>query len=135
MKNRRKNIVIAVLVGIAICVAYTLNIVPTSESMGKNLRTEKSVQVAAEIPGGVVLCTLGGNTFEPIGADELPQAVRSGVATRYVAYSVKEVLKNKEDIYKLILKSESGKMIAYYSADGEYLKDEVVKPVQVIALN
>ena len=78
---------------------------------------------------------LGCETYEPVSKEELPQEVRSAIASRYVAYAISSVFRDHEDNYKVILKSQSSKMIAFYSADGEYLKQEIVKPVQIVALN
>ena len=54
---------------------------------------------------------------------ELPQAVKSAVISKYVAYAI-----------KLILKGDRNKLIVYYTADGEYLSQETVKTVQMVAL-
>ena len=40
----------------------------------------------------------------------------------------------ENSVYKLILKGDRNKLIVYYTADGEYLSQETVKTVQMVAL-
>ena len=129
-----RNILIAGIVGAVTILAYTLNVVEPTDSKPENMPAKKSMQSSIEATGSVPF-VLGCETYEPVSKEELPQEVRSAIASRYVAYAISSVFRDHEDNYKVILKSQSSKMIAFYSADGEYLKQEIVKPVQVVALN
>ena len=134
MKNIGKSALIVAVIGAITFSAYTINIVSTSESKVKGLEMKKNQQDTLE-PAGVVPFVLGCETYEPIGVSELPQEIRSEVASRYVAYAVSKAYRDHEDSYKIVLRNKHSKMVAFYSADGEYLKQEIVKPVQVVALN
>lgn len=133
MKNIGKSALIVAVVGAITFSAYAINIVSTSESKAKCLEVKKVRQDTLE-PTGVVSFVLGCETYEPVGINELPQEIRSEVASRYVAYAVSKVYRDHENSYKIVLRNKHSKMIAFYSADGEYLKQEIVKPVQVVAL-
>lgn len=65
---------------------------------------------------------------------ELPQAVKSAVISKYVAYAIEQFSFEENSVYKLILKGDRNKLIVYYTADGEYLSQETVKTVQMVAL-
>ena len=129
-----RNILWVVLAGAVILLAYMFNVVEPADSKSEELATKKEAQVMPEA-AGVVPFVLGCETYEPVAKEALPQEVRSAIATRYVAYAISNVFKDHEDNYKVVLKNQNSKMIAFYTADGEYLKQEVVKPVQVVALN
>ena len=43
-------------------------------------------------------------------------------------------IRDRNSVYKLILKGDRNKLIVYYTADGEYLSQETVKTVQMVAL-
>ncbi len=134
MKNIGKGALVMAVVGAIIFSAYTINIVSTSESKVKCLKVKKIEQDTLE-PTGFVPFVLGCETYEPVSVGELPQEIRSEVASRYVAYAVSKVYRDHEDSYKIVLRNKTSKMIAFYSADGEYLRHEIVKPIQVVALN
>ena len=105
MKHIGRNILIAGIVGAVTILAYTLNVVEPTDSKPENMPAKKSMQSSIEATGSVPFVLIS------------------------------SVFRDHEDNYKVILKSQSSKMIAFYSADGEYLKQEIVKPVQVVALN
>ena len=88
MKNIGKSALIVAVIGAITFSAYTINIVSTSESKVKGLEMKKNQQDTLE-PAGVVPFVLGCETYEPIGVSELPQEIRSEVASRYVAYAKK----------------------------------------------
>ncbi len=134
MKNIGKSALVVAVVGAITFSAYTIDLVSTSESKAKCLEVKKANKDIEE-PAGVVPFVLGCETYEPVNVNDLPQEIRSEVAARYVAYAVSKVYRDHEDSYKIVLRNKTSKMIAFYSADGEYLKQEIVKPVQVIALN
>lgn len=134
MKNTGKSILIGAVAGTILCSAFAFNVVSTSESMARGLEYKEAVK-AAQLPEGEVYFALGDDTYTRIEIAALPQALRSAVMTRYVAYSIAEAYKDHDNIYKLVLKNEVGKMITYYNGVGEYLSEETIKPVQMVALN
>ncbi len=134
MKNIVKGALVIAVGGAITFSVYTINIVSTSESKIKCLEGKKVQQDTWEA-SGVVPFVLGCETYEPVSVSELPQEIRSEVASRYVAYAVSKVYRDHENSYKIVLRNKNSKMIAFYNADGEYLKQEIVKPVQVVALN
>ena len=60
--------------------------------------------------------------------------VKSAVISKYVAYAIEQFSFEENSVYKLILKGDRNKLIVYYTADGEYLSQETVKTVQMVAL-
>ena len=105
MKNIKRTLWIAIVVGAFTLSAFAVDLVPTSESLLQNeVRTE------------------------------LPQAVKSAVISKYVAYAIEQFSFEENSVYKLILKGDRNKLIVYYTADGEYLSQETVKTVQMVAL-
>lgn len=86
------------------------------------------------MPSGGIPFVLGCTTYEPVNVSDLPQEIRSEVSARFAAYAVSGAFKDHEDAYKIVLRNKQSKMYAFYNADGEYLRQETVKPVQVIAL-
>ena len=121
--------IIAVVAGIFTFSAFIIDIVPSSETRAKMIPSRtKVVRVAQE---RMTSCPARG---EKVGIDELPQAVKSAVISRFVAFSIEEAFRGKEDTYCLILKNGTSKRKAYYKEDGEYLKQEAVKEVQLVSL-
>lgn len=87
-----------------------VDLVPTSESLLQKVEKKNEVRT------------------------ELPQAVKSAVISKYVAYAIEQFSFEENSVYKLILKGDRNKLIVYYTADGEYLRQETVKTVQMVAL-
>lgn len=133
MNNIRKNTLVAAAVGAVIFSAFAFKVVPTSESMSKGLEKKRTIENV--IPAGEIRFALGDETYTKVGIDDLPQVVKSAVITKYVAYSIDEVYRDHDDTYKVVLKNGPGKLITYYDASGDHLKQETVKPVQIVALD
>ena len=109
MKNIKRTLWIAIVVGAFTLSAFAVDLVPTSESL---LQKVEKNEVRTE----------------------LPQAVKSAVISKYVAYAIEQFSFEENSVYKLILKGDRNKLIVYYTADGEYLSQETVKTVQMVAL-
>lgn len=133
MNNIGKNTLVAVAVGVVIFSAFAFKVVPTSESMSKGLEKKRTIENV--IPAGEIRFALGDETYTKVEIDDLPQVVKSAVIIKYVAYSIDEVYRDHDDTYKVVLKNGLGKLITYYDASGEHLKQETVKPVQIVALD
>ena len=106
MKNIKRTLWIAIVVGAFTLSAFAVDLVPTSESLLQKVEIRT----------------------------ELPQAVKSAVISKYVAYAIEQFSFEENSVYKLILKGDRNKLIVYYTADGEYLSQETVKTVQMVAL-
>lgn len=115
MKKRNKNALIAAVAITILGTTYSLNIVPPSQTVWQNLKKEQLVHHKSS-------------------STTLPQSVRYAIAEKYVAHAVKEFSVTQEGNYKVILRNEHSRLIVYYSPDGEYLKQEMVKPIQIVAL-
>ena len=129
MKNIKRTLWIAIVVGAFTLSAFAVDLVPTSESLLQKVEKKNEVRT------------------------ELPQAVKSAVISKYVAYAIEQFSFEENSVYKLILKGDQfiaiafqnqfinrilkgdrNKLIVYYTADGEYLSQETVKTVQMVAL-
>ena len=110
MKNIKRTLWIAIVVGAFTLSAFAVDLVPTSESLLQKVEKKNEVRT------------------------ELPQAVKSAVISKYVAYAIEQFSFEENSVYKLILKGDRNKLIVYYTADGEYLSQETVKTVQMVAL-
>ncbi len=123
----KKNIVIAVVLGIFILSVFLTDIVPTSESIAKDLKINERLNNHPEISrmsgkeNGIVL-------------SDLPQVVKSAVISKYIAYSMETISREQESVFRIVLKNESSRLVVYYTEEGEYLRQEAVKPVQMVAL-
>ncbi len=122
----KKNIGIAVVLGIFILSVFLTDIVPTSESIAKDLKINERLNNHPEISrmsgkeNGIVL-------------SDLPQ-VKSAVISKYIAYSMETISREQESVFRIVLKNESSRLVVYYTEEGEYLRQEAVKPVQMVAL-
>lgn len=110
MKKRNKNTLIAAVIVTILGAAYSLNIVPSSHT---SIKKEKLAHHTSSL---------------------LPQTVRYAIAEKFAAHAVREFSVTQEGNYKVILKNEHSQMIVFYTPDGEYLKKEVIKPLQIVAL-
>ena len=110
MKNIKRTLWTASVVGAFTLSAFAVDLVPTSESLLQKVEKKNEVRT------------------------ELPQAVKSAVISKYVAYAIEQFFFEENSVYKLILKGDRNKLIVYYTADGEYLSQETVKTVQMVAL-
>lgn len=110
MKNLGRHLALASVV-VVLFSAFTIDIVPTSESLARSICKKQG------IVGDV---------------SALPQAIKSAVALKYVAYAIDEAWTESSDRYKLVLKNGKTKLIVYYSADGEYLGQEAVEVAQLV---
>ena len=110
MKNIKRTLWTAIVVGAFTLSAFAVDLVPTSESLLQKVEKKNEVRT------------------------ELPQAVKSAVLSKYVAYAIEQFSFEENSVYKLILKGDRNKWIGYYTADGEYLSQETVKTVQMVAL-
>lgn len=123
----KKNIGIAVVLGIFILSVFLTDIVPTSESIAKDLKINERLNNHPEISrmsgkeNGIVL-------------SDLPQVVKSAVISKYIAYSMETISREQESVFQIVLKNESSRLVVYYTEEGEYLRQEAVKPVQMVAL-
>lgn len=123
----KKNIGIAVVLGIFILSVFLTDIVPTSESIAKDLKINERLNNHPEISrmsekeNGIVL-------------SDLPQVVKSAVISKYIAYSMETISREQESVFRIVLKNESSRLVVYYTEEGEYLRQEAVKPVQMVAL-
>ncbi len=115
MKKRNKNAFIAAISITILGATYSLDIVPPSQTVWKNLKKE---QLAHHKSSSI----------------SLPQSVRYAIAEKYAAHAVKEFSVTQKGNYRVILKNEHSRLIVHYSPDGEYLKQEMVKPIQIVAL-
>ena len=106
MKNIKRTLWIAIVVGAFTLSAFAVD----SESLLQKVEKKNEVRT------------------------ELPQAVKSAVISKYVAYAIEQFSFEENSVYKLILKGDRNKLIVYYTADGEYLSQETVKTVQMVAL-
>lgn len=125
MKNTGKNIVMALLAGIFIFSAFSINIVSLSatELPKYETKTGNTAVKSANI-GLRFLGDIEGRVVEIAG---IPQKIKSAVISKFVAYSIEDAFLGKDGVYRLVLKNESSRRIAYYAEDGEYLKQETVK--------
>lgn len=125
MKINKKHILVIVLLGLSVLLAFTVNVVTPSETMVNKLLNQNSdkkwIYPAYIIKQGVLI-------------ENVPQAVKSAVISKYAAYVIHQVYEEENDVYKLVLKNDQLRLIAYYTADGEYLRQEIVKPVQMVKL-
>ena len=110
MKNIKRTLWTAIVVGAFTLSAFSVDLGPTSESLLQKVEKKNEVRT------------------------ELPQAVKSAVISKYVAYAIEQFFFEENSVYKLILKGDRNKLIVYYTADGEYLSQETVKTVQMVAL-
>ena len=123
----KKNIGIAVVLGIFILSVFLTDIVPTSESIAKDLKINERLNNHPEISrmsgkeNGIVL-------------SDLPQVVKSAVISKYIAYSMETISREQESVFRIVLKNESSRLVVYYTEEGDYLRQEAVKPVQMVAL-
>lgn len=127
MSNIRKNTWVAVVLGIFTLSVFVIDIVPTSESMVKELKIREKAKNQSPVCG----TDKGGNA---VALADLPQAVKSAVISKYIAYSMEDISRDQQGIYRIVLKNENARLITYYTAEGEYLRQEAVKPVQMVAL-
>lgn len=128
MDNLGKSFLVAIGIGAFVLSAFVIDIVPTSESMARNLtKKDRNTEISSVNTG------IQNQEYAKIGLVDLPQVVKSAVISKYIAYSIEEVFQNNED-YKIILKSDMARLIVYYDGVGEYLKQEVVKPVQLVSI-
>lgn len=110
MGNIKRTLWIAIVVGAFALSAFAIDLVPTSASLLREVEKKNEMRI------------------------DLPQAVKSAVISKYVAYAIERFSLEENSVYKLILKSGRNKLIVYYTADGEYLSQEVIKAVQMVAL-
>lgn len=110
MGNIKRTLWIATVVGAFTLSAFAIDLVPTSASLLRKVEKKNEVW------------------------SDLPQAVKSAVISKYVAYAIEQFSLEDNSVYKLILKSGWNKLIVYYTADGEYLSQETVKTAQMVAL-
>lgn len=128
MNNLGKSLLVAVGIGAIVLSAFVIDIVPTSESMARCLtKKERNTKISSINTG------IHHQEYAEIELVDLPQVVKSAVISKYIAYSIDEVFQNNED-YKIILKSDRSRLIVYYDGVGEYLKQELVKPVQLVSI-
>lgn len=113
MKRKNKNRLMAAAAITILGIAYNLNIAPTSQNVWQNMKKEDPVYQKSNL---------------------LPQSVRYAIIEKFAAYAVKDFSLTQDGNYKVTLKNEQSKMIVFYHPDGEYLKKEVVKPLQIVAL-
>lgn len=127
MSNTGKNIWAALLLGIFTLSVFVIDIVPTSESMIKELKIREKAKNKPQVCG-----TCKGENAVVLG--DLPQVVKSAVISKYIAYSMENISRDQQGIYRIVLKNENARLITYYTEEGEYLRQEAVKPVQMVAL-
>lgn len=125
MKNAGKNIMVALLAGIFIFSAFSIDIVSLSatEILKHETKTENAAVKSANI-GLRFLGDIEGSDVEIAG---IPQKIKSAVISKFVAYSLEGAFLGKDGVYRLVLKNGSSRRIAYYAEDGEYLKQETIK--------
>lgn len=128
MNNLGKSFLVAVGIGAFVLSAFVIDIVPTSESLARSLtKKDRNTEISSVYTG------IQNQEDAKIGLVDLPQVVKSAVISKYIAYSIEEVFQHNEE-YKIILKSDMARLIVYYDSVGEYLKQEVVKPVQLVSI-
>lgn len=126
MKNSGKHLMLASVV-VVLFSAFSIDIVPTSESLARSICKKQGIV-------GDVSVNISLQDTQNIKMDvsALPQAIKSAVAPKYVAYAIDEAWAESTDRYKLVLKNGKTKLIVYYSADGEFLGQEAVKVAQLV---
>lgn len=133
MKNRGKDILVAAIVGIFILATLSIDIVPSSEAMAKKIVKREAVK--NNVFSNNTYFTMGQSTDTKIDLADLPQAVKSAVLEKYVAYSIDEVFCDVDGFYRLVLKNGDTRLMTFYAENGEYLRHEVLKSVKMVALN
>ncbi len=125
MKNMGKNMMVAFLAGVFIFSAFSINIesLSATEISKHKTKTGNAAVKSANI-GLRFLGNIDGRSMEIAG---IPQKIKSAVISKFVAYSIEDAFLGEDGIYRLVLKNESSRRIAYYAEDGEYLKQETVK--------
>lgn len=126
MKNLGRHLTLAAVI-VVMFSAFTIDIVPTSESLARSICKKQGVTGDASIN---MNCQDNRNIKMDVSA--LPQAIKSAVVPKYVAYAIDEAWAESSDRYKLVLKNGKTKLIVYYSADGEFLGQEAVKVAQLV---
>lgn len=121
MKNIGKSIMTTVCIAILTVCAFVIDIVPTSATILKRHAIEAERRPA-----------LG--TYAETGVNSLPLGIKSAVISKYIAYCIHHVSADENGVYKITLKNEHSGLRVYYDKDGEFLKQEQLKPVQVVAL-
>lgn len=133
MKNIKQNIAVALIAGIFTFSAFAVDIVPSSESRAKMIPPKAKVSAVKQ--DKVVSYPLKEYFGEEVEIAELPQALKSAVISKFVAFSIEKAFMNEGNTYCLTLKNGTSRRIAYYKEDGEYLKQEAVKEIQLVALD
>lgn len=121
MKNIGKGMMTTVIVAILTVGAFVVDIVPTSATILKRHAIEAGRWSALRI-------------YTETGVNSLPQGIKSAVISKYIAYCIHHVSVDENGVYKITLKNEHSRLRVYYDKDGEFLKQEQLKPVQMIAL-
>lgn len=132
MKNLKKNILVILAIVSFLFLSFAIELVPSSAKV-----LENGIRKNTEQKGLQPIETYfmqNGNTYGRIAIVDIPQAIRSAVLSKYVAYSIDDVFQDKADSYKLILKNGKNKLVVYYSEDGVFLKHEKVKVAEMVAL-
>lgn len=133
MKNINKNVWITAALGMFAFSVYAIDIVPTSASVARKMAVRNaSVKPAEAAPADFLKAY---NVPVKMEVSSLPKAVKSAVMTKYVAYAIAEAYRENDGTFRLILKNGDSKIMSYYSESGKYLKQEIMKTVQMVALS
>lgn len=124
MKNLLVNILVAATIGGFATLSSAMNLVSPVSTAQDTVRTDTIKQYLSQ----------NGLIDGQVQIEELPQVVKSAIATKYAAYAIQEAYKGNDDTYKLILKNADAKLIVYYKAEGAFLKAETVRTEQMVVL-
>ncbi len=132
MRNINRNILITTVVAAVVLVAFAVDIVPSSESLSQKMEKKELVQAVNFLENDALSMKI--DNYVKISISELPQTVKSAVISKYVAYSIEQVFQAGNTVFRLVLKDKQKKLVVYYTADGEYLSQEVLENIQLVKL-
>lgn len=132
MNAVKKNIIIAVVAGVFIFSAFAAEIAPASGP--KAPVSEKKVPAVGWNHEKNKPFRLEDTDCKKVEVTGLPQVIKSAVLSKFVAYSIEDAYQGIDGVYRLVLKSATSRRIAYYEEDGNYLKQEAVKGIQLVTL-